>query len=187
MRSWMWVVRYALVLLIALLLGAGIGELTVFKQTTLGTPKLSAAALARFLGYGGALVIFWMMGQRASNELRAEGTRTASVGLLLLPLTTLIALAAGYDVLLVILRPFLSATPKDIYNWLFVIAILGSAIWLVAALYRHADGIVEILQDVPPLSRAPRSKCLSCGAPLAVSAKFCSACGKPTAATDAAS
>ena len=58
MRSWTWIGRYALVLLAAALLGAAISELPVFKQTTLGTPKLPAAALARFLGYGGALVIF---------------------------------------------------------------------------------------------------------------------------------
>jgi autotransporter translocation and assembly factor TamB len=42
MRSWMWIARYALVLLVALLLGAALAELSVFKQTTLGTPKLTA-------------------------------------------------------------------------------------------------------------------------------------------------
>jgi hypothetical protein len=39
MRSWTWIARYALVLLAALLLGAALAELSVFKQTTLGTPS----------------------------------------------------------------------------------------------------------------------------------------------------
>jgi hypothetical protein len=87
MRSWTWIGRYALVLLAAVLLGAAIGELPVFKQTTLGTPKLPAAALARFLGYGGALVIFALLGQRAAGQLRRSGNDTAHLAFLLLPLT----------------------------------------------------------------------------------------------------
>ncbi len=75
MRSWTWIGRYALVLLAAVALGAAIGELTVFKTTTLGTPKLSAAAFAKFLGYGGALVVFALLGQRAASQLRASGER----------------------------------------------------------------------------------------------------------------
>ena len=54
MQSWKWIARYTMVLVVALLLGAAIAELSVFKQTTLGTPRLPAAALARFLGYGRA-------------------------------------------------------------------------------------------------------------------------------------
>jgi hypothetical protein len=128
-----------------------------------------------------------MIGERAARELRAEGRNTAAVGFLVLPLATLVVLAIGYDVLLGILRPFLSAAPKDIYNWLFVVAILGSAIWLVTALYRHADGIVGLLEEIPALPRGARSRCTSCGKPVALRAKFCSACGKPTAAIDVTS
>ncbi|HTL92674.1 MAG TPA: hypothetical protein VL176_10015, partial [Steroidobacteraceae bacterium] len=112
MRSWTWIARYALVLLAALLLGAELAELSVFKQTTLGTPKLTASAAARFLGYSGALIVFWILGRRAALQLRNAGG-CAHLGYLVLPLTTLIVLSAGYDVVLAILRPFLSATAKD--------------------------------------------------------------------------
>ena len=177
MGSWTWIGRYALVLVAALLLGIGIAELTVFKQATLGTPKLSAAALARFLGYAGALAIFWMLGHRMARQFRTLSGVAAHTGFLILPLTTLIALSAGYDILLVILRPFLSPWFKDVYNWIFVLAITGSALWLVVALYRHSEGIIELLK-ARPRARLPRRKCQSCGAGVPEEAKFCAACGK---------
>jgi hypothetical protein len=178
MRSWTWVGRYALVLLAAALLGAGIGELPVFKQTALGTPKLPAATLARFLGYGGALVIFALIGQRAAGQFRRSGNGTAHLAFLLLPLTALIVLSIGYDIVLAILHPFLGPAHKDLYNWLFVLGISAASVWLVAALYRHSEGLVELFNTTRPRSSA---SCESCGAALDEQAKFCAACGKAAA------
>lgn len=180
MRSWTWIGRYALVLLAAALLGAAIGELPVFKQTSLGTPKLPAAALARFLGYGGALVIFALLGQRAAGQLRRSGNDTAHLAFLLLPLTALIVLSVSYDIVLAILHPFLSPANKNLYNWLFVLGISASAVWLVAALYRHSEGLVEHFKKarLHPLTRS----CESCGDPLHEHAKFCAGCGKAATA-----
>jgi hypothetical protein len=175
MRSWTWIARYALVLLVALLLGAALAELSVFKQTTLGTPKLTASAAARFLGYSGALIVFWMLGRRAALQLRSAGGGSAHLGHLILPLTTLIVLSAGYDVVLAILRPFLSATAKDVYNWIFVLGITGCAVWLVVALYQHAEGMVELLKALQV--RRPSKNCASCGATLSKDAKYCGVCG----------
>jgi hypothetical protein len=179
MRSWTWVGRYALVLLAAALLGAAIGELPVFEQTTLGTPKLPAAALAKFLGYGAALVIFALIGHRAAGQLRRSGNGTAHFAFLLLPLTALIVLSVGYDVVLAILQPFFSPAHKNTYNWLFVLGISASAVWLVAALYRHSEGLVGLLN---PAHVQPPVSCDSCGAALHAQAKFCAACGKSAAA-----
>lgn len=164
MRSWTWIGRYALVLLAAALLGAAIGELPVFKQTTLGTPKLPAAALARFLGYGGALVIFALLGRRAAGQLRRSENGTARLAFLLLPLTALIVLSVGYDVVLAILHPFFSPAHKDLYNWIFVLGISASAVWLVAALYRHCEGLVELFNPARP--QPPAGSCEFCGAAL---------------------
>ena len=158
MRSWTWIARYALVLLVALLLGAALAELSVFKQTTLGTPKLTAAAAARFLGYSGALIVFWILGRRAALQLRSAGGGSAHLGHLILPLTTLVVLSAGYDVVLAILRPFLSATAKDVYNWIFVLGITGCAVWLVVALYQHAEGMVELLKALQVRRPQTRSR-----------------------------
>jgi hypothetical protein len=177
MESWKWIGRYALVLLVAVLLGGAIGELTVFKQTMLGTPKLPAAALTRFLGYGGALVIFWVLGHRTGSQLRHSGGGAAHLGFLMLPLTTLIVLSIGYDIVLPILHPFLSASQKDVYNWVFVLGISASAVWLVVALYQHSEGLIDLLK--PARSRAQPSgrQCESCGTALPAGAKFCTACG----------
>lgn len=178
MRSWTWIGRYALVLLAAAMLGAGIAELPVFEQTTLGTPKLPAAALARFLGYGAALVIFALIGRRAANQLRRSGDSSEHLAFLLLPLTALIVLSVGYDVLLAILHPFFGAAHKNLYNWLFVLGISTSAVWLVAALYRHSEGLIGLFNAAP--ARPPVS-CESCGAALHGQAKSCAACGHTTA------
>jgi hypothetical protein len=178
MESWKWIGRYALVLLVAVLLGGAIGELTVFKQTTLGTAKLSAAALSRFLGYGGALVIFWVLGQRTGSQLRRSGGGAAHLGFLMLPLTTLIVLSIGYDIALAILRPFLSSSQKDVYNWVFVLGISAAAVWLVVALYRHSEGLIDVLKPARLRAQQSSKLCESCGAALPAEAKFCTACGK---------
>jgi hypothetical protein len=177
MRSWTWIGRYALVLVAAVLLGAAIGELAVFKQTTLGTPKLPASSLARFVGYGGALVVFALLGQRMASQFRRSGNGTAHLSFLLLPLTVLTVLSAGYDIALAVLHPFLSASQKNIYNWLFVFGISAASVWLVVALYRHAEGLVALLQAVRLYTRRPARCCASCDAALPEHAKFCCACG----------
>ncbi|HXV06386.1 MAG TPA: zinc ribbon domain-containing protein [Burkholderiales bacterium] len=186
MGSWSWIIRYAVVLLVAVLLGTGIAELPVFKQTTLGTPKLPASALARVLGYGGALVIFWMLGQRTAAELRRAGGGAAQLGFLVVPLATLIVLSAGYDIGLTILRPFLGAGYKNAYNWLFVLGISASALWLVVALYQRSEGLVDLLKVARAHAPSAARKCESCGAALADEAKSCTACGKGLAEVDGA-
>jgi len=185
MGSWKWIARYALVLVAAVLLGTLIGELTVFKQTMLGTPKLPATALARFLGYGGALAMFTLLGQRAAGQLRDAGTGAEHLGALIFPLTLLIVLSAGYDIVLTTLRPFLSATHKDVYNWVFVLGISACALWLVVRLYRHSEGLVELVNRVRPRVRRLGTKCDACGAALRDEAKFCAACGQAAAAANA--
>lgn len=181
MGSWKWMARYIVVLVVTMLLGAAIAELAVFKQTTLGTPKLPASALARFLGSGGALIIFWFLGRRTAQQLCSAASSSQPVGALVLPLTTLVVLSAGYDVALAILWPFLDATGKDIYNWIFVASITASAIWLIAALYRHAEGIVERLQAVLWSTRSTPAQCPSCNVDLPGDAGFCPGCGKAVA------
>lgn len=180
MRSWNWTARYAAVLVGAVLLGAALGELAVFKQTTLGTPKLSAAGVVRFSGLGGALTVFWLLGRRAAIQLR-ENDRARALAFLTLPLVTLLVACTAYDVVLMILRPFLSSSAKDIYNWVFVSGITACAVWLVAALYRHAEELIEQLQGVRRRESKAIATCRFCNAVLSPSAPFCAGCGKAIA------
>lgn len=181
MGSWTWIGRYVLVLVVAALLGFAIAELTVFKQATLGTPKLSAAALARCLGCGGALVMLAMLGHRTASQLRGSGSGIAHLGWLILPLTALVVLSAGYDIALAVLRPFLSAGYKDVYNWVFVFGISACAVWLVVALYQHSEGLFELLRAMRTRARPPGETCDACEAAMVQEAKFCAVCGKAAA------
>jgi len=177
-RDWGWVSRYVLVIVVALVLGGIIGELPLFKQTTLGTPKLNASALAQFLGYGGALLLLWLLGRKASEQFR-DGPRTSFLSYIILPLVTLIVVAAAYSVLLTILRPFLDAGPRNIYNWIFVLGITASALWLGIASFQHSEPLADLFKSDRP-SAAPSAvtqSCRACGAEMATGANFCPVCG----------
>jgi len=182
MRSWTWTARYAVVLLAAALLGAGIGELEVFKETALGTRKLHAAELATFLGYGGALVIVALIARRAVTQLRGSGSGAAHLASILPALAALLILSAGYHVVLTVLDPFLSSAQRNVYNWGFVLGISGSAVWLIVALYRHSEGLAALFEPIRPQGKTGPTACASCGAALHEHAKFCSSCGKTAAA-----
>ena len=90
-------------------------------------------------------------------------------------------MCAAYDVALAILRPFLSSSAKDGYNWLFVLGITACAIWLVVILYRHAEALVDLIQLPRRPALTPLSTCRFCNTELAPAARFCTGCGKPTA------
>lgn len=177
-RDWAWMSRYILVIVISLVLGGAIGEFALFKQTTLGTPKLAASQFVQFMGYGGALLLLWLMGQKAASQFRSGRGKSAFLSFIVVPLVTLIVVAGAYTVLLMILRPFLDAGPRNIYNWIFVLGITVSALWLAVALFHHSEPLVDLFRS----GRADESdtegkKCGSCGAQLAPGANFCHVCG----------
>jgi hypothetical protein len=177
-RDWVWISRYVLVIVISLVLGGVIGEFSLFKQTTLGTPKLTASALVQFMGYGGAMLLFWMLGQKAAQQYRTLGGKTSFLSFILVPLVTLIVVAGAYSVLLTILRPFLEGGLRNTYNWIFVLGITISALWLALALFRHSEPLVDLLRSEGSAQPDPEvQKCRSCGAPLAPGANFCHVCG----------
>lgn len=179
-RDWTWISRYVLVIVISLVLGGVIGEFSLFKQTTLGTPKLTASALVQFLGYGGALLLLWVLGKKAVGQCRSAGGKAAFVSYLVLPLVTLIVMAGAYSVLLAVLRPFLDAGSRNIYNWVFVLGITLSALWLAIALFHHSEPLVELFrQEGVDLPDVDARKCSSCGASLSRGANFCQVCGAP--------
>jgi len=177
-KDWTWISRYILVIVISLVLGGLIGEFSLFKQTTLGTPKLTASALVQFLGYGGALVLLWLLGRKAAAQFRAAEGKWVFVSYILVPLVTLVVVAGAYSVLLAVLRPFLDAAPRNIYNWIFVLGITLSALWLAVALFHHSEPLLDLFRsEGSGLPEIETAKCRSCGAPLAPAANFCHVCG----------
>src|SRR5687767_14449309 len=133
-ERWIWMVRYVVVIVLALVLAAVLGEMDLFKTTRLGK-NFSAARVAQFLGFGGALLVFWLLARRAAGLLSAQDDRWKVVKSILVPLATLIVVACAHSVLLLILAPLMNKTWLPAYNWTFIAAIILSAAWLVAALF----------------------------------------------------
>jgi hypothetical protein len=142
--NWNWVGRYIAVIVAALVLAAVIGEMPLFGKTFLVSGKLSAAHLVRFLGYGTALVVFWILGQRLTIFLQ-QGSRWSASKNLILPIVTLIVVSSLYTVMLLVLRPLMDGTLQKIYDWVFVLAILVCAIWFILALLGKADAMTDAL------------------------------------------
>ena len=177
-KDWTWISRYVLVIVISLVLGGAIGEFSLFKQTALGTPKLTASALVQFMGYGGAMLLLWLLGQKAARQFKDVGGKAAFLSFIIVPLVTLIVVAGAYSVLLTILKPFLDPSLRNIYNWVFVLGITVSALWLAVALFHHSEPLVDLFRsERSGQADGEVQKCKSCGAPLAAGANFCHVCG----------
>jgi type IV secretory pathway VirB2 component (pilin) len=144
-ERWGWVVRYVVVIVLAVVLALALGEMELFKTARLGKTGLNAARLARFFGFGGALVVFWLLAQRAAALLPAQDERWNVLKSILPPVATLIVIAAGQAVLLQLLGPLMNKGWREAYNWLFICAIILSAAWLVYALFTGSSSLAPLL------------------------------------------
>ena len=171
---WLWVGHYAVGILIALLLGAILGSLPLFHQS-LFPSKLRASDVVSFMGYGGALLMFWLVGQRAAAQLEEQEKTLAFLRPLIMPVVQLIVLSLGYMVLLLVIGPFLDQTAKSIYNWIFIIGIVGASLWLTFAWLRQSVPLLESLGQAPVADL--RVSCLRCNALVINPRKFCEECG----------
>jgi hypothetical protein len=143
-ERWTWVIRYAVVLLLAVILGATLGEMALFKTTSFGKSGLNAARVVQFLGYGGALFVFWLLVQRAAALLDPRHPHWNLVRSILVPLATLVVVAGAQAVMLLLLGPVMSKAWHQAYNWVAVTAIIVSAAWLLAALFTGSASLAPL-------------------------------------------
>lgn len=153
-ERWIWLVRYVVVIILALVLAAALGEMELFKTTKFGKSGLNAARLVQFLGYGGALAVLWLMAQRAAALLPANDERWNVLKSILLPLATLIVVASGQAVLLLVLGPVMNRAWQQTYNWVAIVAIVAAAVWLVAALFTGSASLTGLFGPGRSLRRA---------------------------------
>lgn len=148
-KNWGWLIQYVLVIVVALILGAAIGELELFKKTALGAPKLklTAASLAQFLGYGSALALLWLLAQRAARELQGQAGWKRPMSFFILPLATLIVVPAAHQIMLLVFGGLIGPELRKIYNWIFILGTTAAAIWLVVALFQHLEALIEELRS----------------------------------------
>src|SRR3954468_20729283 len=97
---WSWIIRYAIVIALALVLAYALGEMDLFRRTRFGKSGLNAARLVQFFGYGGALLVFWLMAQRTAALIGRDETPWLYAKPILLPVATLVVLAAAHTVVL---------------------------------------------------------------------------------------
>jgi hypothetical protein len=143
-ERWIWLVRYVVVIVLALILAAALGEMELFKTTRFGKTGLNASRVVQFLGYGGALLVFWLLAQRAAALIPNGDERWKVVKSILVPLATLIVVACAHFVILLILGPLMSKALLPAYNWMFIAGIILSAAWLVAALFTGSSSLAPL-------------------------------------------
>ncbi len=129
MTTRQWMMQYGVAVLLAVIMGLILGHIPLFKEAAVG--KLRASNLVQFLAYGGAVAMIWLCGRRISHQWPGEWKRFAPVRALLLPVLTLFAVAAGYGVLSFLVDPFLGKPGKSVYNWVFVIGLVGASAWVI--------------------------------------------------------
>lgn len=142
--EWMWVGRYLAVIALSLILAGALGHMDLFEKTHVGS-KLSAAHIVEFLGFGAALVLTWLLAQRATVVVRGQRGKAQAFVHLILPVASLAVIALAYSVVLLLIKPFLGATLGTVINWIFIIFILACAVWLVMAVLDRAAPITDML------------------------------------------
>jgi hypothetical protein len=154
MNNWIWIGKFVIVIAAALVLGEVLGSLELFRSTTLGTPKVTAGSLVRFIAHAGALVLLWMLGQRLTQQIRALGGGMARLAEPMLALITLIVTACAYVVLIKFSAPFLGHGIRTMLDWVFILGILAAAVWLVWALFQNFDAVMGAIGK----SRQPKTE-----------------------------
>ena len=129
MKARKWMMEYGVAMILAVGCAAILGHLSLFREATVG--KLHASDLVQFIGYGGAIVLSWFGARQLANEPPEDWKWLVPYRALILPITTLFIVGLAYQVLLYVCEPFLGRSGKDVYNWVFVVGLMGSCIWLV--------------------------------------------------------
>lgn len=149
-NNWIWIGKFVIVIVAALVLGETLGGLELFRSTTLGTQKVTAGSLVRFFGHGGALVLLFMLGQRLTQQIRALDGGMARLADPVLALITLIVTASAYVVLIKFSAPFLSEGFRTMLDWVFILGILVTAVWLVWALFQNSEAVMKAIGRSSP-------------------------------------
>jgi len=143
-ERWTWLARYAVVIIVALILASLLGATSLFRQTHLFGPALTASNLVFFLGFGGALAVLWLAARRAAPQIGSQGEGWRVVETVIMPLATLIVVASAHPVVLLVVGPLMGKSLRLAFDWIFIAGIVGSAGWLLLSIFNtpsstHAD------------------------------------------------
>ncbi len=102
MIAWAWAGRYLIAMMLAWVLGALLGSIPLFREAGIGSTGLTASSLVRFLGYGSAVLLLWLLGRTAATQIPEERRELSFIRHVIEPLITLIAVIFGHKVLLLL-------------------------------------------------------------------------------------
>ena len=123
------VTYYGVAVCIAVMMGALLGNYSLFQQVALGKSQLNLAHLIQFVAYTGALVMVWMWGHTMSTRM-PKGKWSSALRPVMTPLATFIVVVAAYSVIPLVSSPYMTVKAREVYNWMFIVGMLCAAIWL---------------------------------------------------------
>lgn len=173
-------IQYFLAIITTLLIGKLISMIPVMSRLQLaGTYK--AAEIVWFGSKISALVMFYYFARSAIAAIPNNGSILSFFRNIAEPITILVIVIIGQELLWQLLEPFVQNTGKKVYFSLAILAIVSISIWLVLKAYQSALYLFETSQQVAKfLSRfAPSShhSCTACGHHIRNNAIYCSSCG----------
>ncbi|HYA66820.1 MAG TPA: hypothetical protein VEE84_09025 [Burkholderiaceae bacterium] len=139
----------------ALALGAVLGNLEVFRNTMIGSARISAGALVQFIAHSGALGLLWALGYRHAGQLRRGAGSASHLATSVLALVSLVVAASFYEVLLRFLGPLVTPDAKSYLDWTFIVVILATAGWLLWSLFVHSEAIIAAVSKAANRRSSP--------------------------------
>ncbi|MGC4099678.1 MAG: hypothetical protein QM706_21515 [Nitrospira sp.] len=140
-----WMVQYGVAMLMAFLLAMILGQISLFRETSIG--KLRASDLVQFLGYGGSLAIGWLGARELAKNPPTEWKWIVPFQGVVVPLATLLSIAMAYGVALFALDPFLGKSSRAVYNWVFIVAIVADSVWLILSWVWKCAPLVSAIES----------------------------------------
>ena len=151
MEAQRWMMHYGVAAALALCFGIILGQVPLFRETSVGT--LRASDLVQFISYSGSVAIVWLGARDMARNPPAEWQWIKPVRGVIVPLVTLLSVGIVYGALLLILGPFLGKTGKAMYNWIFITAIVSNGIWLIVCWVQKCAPLVAAT-ETPKIRKA---------------------------------
>jgi hypothetical protein len=140
MNARKWMMEYGVAMVATFLFAVILGQIPLFRSTAVW--KLHASDLVQFIGYSGALVIAWFGARQLAADPPKDWKWLMPYRALILPVMTLVIVGMAYGVLLFVLGPLLSKLGKGTYNWIFIVGIVGSIVWLILSWVKKSAALV---------------------------------------------
>ncbi|HJU06627.1 MAG TPA: serine/threonine-protein kinase [Nitrospiraceae bacterium] len=142
-ESWSRLSHYAMAILFTLLIGSTASYLPALKNISIGVHGLRASHMASFIGYGGSLMLLWLLSHRASQPMPDDGGALAFLRAILKPSATVIIVLAGYKLLVHIDASATGTHGRPFYNSAYAVGLVSCTAWLTVAWLRHAGDLMK--------------------------------------------